>query len=126
LIISTWHQFKNADLEIVVEPFYSNSKHNTDYDSDGFESRMESFNLSSGVVARLDFNRENRFSFEIKTGFNWQHVFDSHYQVYHDHYSYSPTKVDRKILLHSDKILNANNVGGNASIAFNWLKKKRT
>lgn len=122
LILSTTHRFKNVEIEMVLEPFYSNSKEHTGYDSDGSEKRMESFNLSSGLVTRLDFNPENRFYFEIKGGLNWQHVFDSHFLVY----AYTPMNVDRKILLHSDELLNANNVGGNVSIAFNWLKKKRT
>lgn len=126
VIISTLHRFQNVEMEIVMEPFYSNCKKNTDWDSDGFEKRIESFNLSSGFVTRLDFNPDNRFSVDIKMGFSWQHIYDSHYHVYHDYYSYSPMKVDRKILLHSDELLNENNFGGNASIAFNWLKRRRS
>ncbi len=124
LIVSTTHRFKSVEIEIVLEPFYSNYEGYFDHDSYRSEIRMESFNLSSGLVTRLDFNPENRFSFEIKAGFNWQHVFDSHYQAYLDNYSFAPTKVNRKILHHSDEFLNGNNFGGNASIAFNWLKKK--
>jgi hypothetical protein len=111
---------------MVLQPFYSNYDEHYDYDSDGSEKRMESFNLSSGIVTRLNFNPENRFYFEIRTGFNWQYIYDSHYLLYRDDYSYSPMKIDRKILLHSDELLNGNNFGGNVSIAFCWLKKKRT
>jgi hypothetical protein len=126
LIISTTHRFKTVEIEMVFEPFYSNYEDHSDYDSDGSEKRIESFNLSGGVVTRLDFNPENRFYFEIKTGFNWQYVYDSHYLIYRDDYSYSSIKADRKILLHSDELLNTNNYGGNVSIAFNWLKKRRS
>jgi hypothetical protein len=126
LVISTTHRFKTTEIEMVLQPFFSKYEENSGYESDGSEKRMESFNLTCGLVTRLDFNPENRFYFEIKTGFNWQYVYDSHYHLYRDDYSYSPTKVDRKILLHSDEILNGNNVGGNMSIAFNWLRKKRS
>jgi hypothetical protein len=126
LIISTTHRFRTIEIEMVLEPFYSNYDEHYDDDEHGREKRMESFNLSSGVVTRLNFNPENRFYFEIRTGLNWQYVYDSHYLLYRDDYNRSTMKTDRKIMIHSDDFFNGNNFGGNVSIAFNWLRKKRT